>query len=362
MDRAGGRGVNLRRSAAPAAAAAIGALLIFAAEAQFPGGPPRLRQHTVTQSKGAVLLPADRQPSYSNRVSITTEGDRRVIRANGIPDHLVGAFPNRGNPNAIAQQERTYQVPLTPVRADSVTKIALGVFGVAVNGVPFDLGANEFYQGQRGPWQYEALSGAVALGIDANYAHVQPTGTYHYHGLPLGLMAKLGLRDGMHSPLIGWAGDGYPIYALYGYVDGRGGGIGEMRPSFRLKQGTRPVDGGGPGGRYDGTFTADYEYVPGTGDLDECNGRQTVTPEFPNGTYAYFLTRAWPVVSRCFTGVPDDSFRHRQGGQGSGMGDGQRMGPGGMGGPGGGFGGPPPGGRFGPPPGDGFHPPPPWGR
>jgi len=26
------------------------------------------------------------------------------------------------------------------------------------------------------------------------------------------------------------------------------------------------------------------------GDLDECNGRWCVTPEFPNGTYAYFTT------------------------------------------------------------------------
>jgi hypothetical protein len=338
------------------AAVAAGGLLIFAAEAQFPGGPPRLRQHTVTQSQGASLLPADRQPAYASRVSITVEDDVRVIRSNGIPDHLVGAFPNRGNPNAISQQDRTYRIPLTPRRAAQVTRISLGVFGVAVNGVPFDLGANEFYLGRRGNWQYEALSGAVSLGIDANYAHVQPTGTYHYHGLPLGLMTKLGVRAGVHSPLIGWAGDGYPIYALYGYADGAGREVRELRPSYRLKQGARPGADGGPGGRYDGTFTADYEYAAGSGDLDECNGRRTATPEFPNGTYAYFLTRAWPVVSRCFTGVPDRSFtarpgggRGQQGGQGM-----QRMRP-----PGDGFGGPPPGGRR-PPPG-GF-PPPPWGR
>ena len=50
-------------------------------------------------------------------------------------------------------------------------------FGIAVNGVPFDPGAAEFYLGDRqSGWQYEALSGAVPLGIDENYAHVQPTG------------------------------------------------------------------------------------------------------------------------------------------------------------------------------------------
>lgn len=350
--------MRLRRLGASAFAATVGVLLICAAEAQFTGGPPRLRHHTVTQSQGTQLVPADRQPAYANEVSITIESGYRVIRGNSIPDHAVGAFPNRGNPHAISRQGRTYKVPLTQIRADKVMRISLGVFGVAVNGVPFDLGANEFYLGQRGQWQYEALSGAVALGIDANYAHVQPIGTYHYHGLPSGLMAKVGVRDGAHSPLIGWAGDGYPIYALYGYADAKGGAAQEMRPSFRLKEGMRPTAGGGPGGRYDGTFTADYEYAPGLGDLDECNGRETVTPEFPGGTYAYFLTSTWPVVPRCFTGVPDPTFTARPG-RGAGEQGGQGMGR--SGGPGG-FGGPPPGGRFGPPLGGGHRPPPPWAR
>lgn len=336
-----------RRLRPPLLALGAGILLVAAAEAQLGGGPPPARQHTVTQSQGARTLPADRQPGYASRVSITVEGDSRVIRANGIPDHMVGAFPNAGNPNAISEQNRTWRMPLHPRKADKVTRISLGVFGVAVNGVPFDLGAAEWYRGQRrSAWQYEALSGAVALGIDANHAHVQPQGTYHYHGLPTALMVRLGVRPGTHSPLIGWAGDGYPIYGLYGYADGKGGQVREMTASYRVKEGSRPRDGGGPGGRYDGTFTADYEYVAGSGDLDECNGRETVTPEFPNGTYAYFLTRAWPVVSRCFTGVPDPGFTARPGG-GPGGGMGPRGGPGGFGGH--------------PPLGGGFRPPP-WAR
>jgi hypothetical protein len=67
-----------------------------------------------------------------------------------------------------------------------------------------------------------------------------------------------------------------------------------------------------PGGRYDGTFTADYEYVPGMGDLDECNGRRCITPDFPQGTYAYFLTEDWPVIPRRYRGTPSaDFFRRR---------------------------------------------------
>jgi hypothetical protein len=39
-----------------------------------------------------------------------------------------------------------------------------------------------------------------------------------------------------------------------------------------------------------GYYAEDYEYVKGLGDLDEHNGRFAVTPEYPNGTYAYYVT------------------------------------------------------------------------
>ena len=65
------------------------------------------------------------------------------------------------------------------------------------------------------------------------------------------------------------------------------------------------------GGKYDGTFVADYEFVKDLGDLDECNGRSCVTPEFPGGTYAYFLTEAWPVIPRNYRGTPSADFQRR---------------------------------------------------
>ena len=37
----------------------------------------------------------------------------------------------------------------------------------------------------------EALSGARPLGIDRS-AHVQPDSSYHYHGVPIGLIDTLG--------------------------------------------------------------------------------------------------------------------------------------------------------------------------
>ena len=52
-----------------------------------------------------------------------------------------------------------------------------------------------------------------------------------------------------------------------------------------------------------GTFSQDYEYVAGLGDLDECNGRTGVTPEFPAGIYHYFATDTYPYLQRCVKGT-----------------------------------------------------------
>lgn len=282
-------------------------------------GPPPMRQHRANEARPVTLVPADRAPPAANRVSISVEGGFRVVTANDIPNHRVGAFPNRGNPHTISEQRWSVRLPLDPKVA--ATPLMLHdpdrrgpplPFGIGVNGVLFDPGTAEYWMGdRRSGWNYEALGGAVPLGLDANHAHVQPGGIYHYHGLPTGLLHELGLEDvaetvDAHSPLVGWAADGFPIYCLHGYrkADDPNSGIEALRSSYRLREGQRPGGERGPGGRYDGAFVQDYEYVAGAGDLDECNGRSGVTPEFPGGTYAYFLTADWPVIPRGFRGTP----------------------------------------------------------
>lgn len=271
--------------------------------------PPPPRTHHITQKGTLTLVPSTEDPPARNKVSIEIVGDQRVIESNGIPNHKTGQFPNRGNPNRITQQSHSYRIPAKPEIADRITPMH-GMFGVAINGVPFDPGAGEFWDGEPG-WQYEPLSAAIDLGIDMSHAHVQPTGKYHYHGLPTGLIDSVAVEAGSHSPLIGWAADGFPMYAVYGYSDPADANspIQKLTSSWQLKQGERP-GGSAPDGTYDGTFVADYEYVAGSGDLDECNGRQTVTPEFPEGTYAYFMTEQWPVVPRSYRGTPSADFRH----------------------------------------------------
>lgn len=282
------------------------------AGANMVPGRGSMREHTVTQSSGvSKLYPATELPITDSEYVSTLEGEWRVIKANSIPLHNTGEFPNPGNPNIISEQNVSIRIPAMPVKTQAAKRVKVPGYGL--NGVSFDPGAGEFYKGDPSlGWQYEALSGAVALGIDKNYAHVQPTGRYHYHGFPKGLMERLIVDPGHHSPQIGWAVDGFPIYALYGIDQiNDGGRVRAMQSSYRLKPGTRPAVSNQPGGTYDGTFTADYEYVSGLGDLDECNGRETVTSDFPNGTYAYFLTQTYPVVPRCVMGTPDPASQRK---------------------------------------------------
>jgi hypothetical protein len=265
--------------------------------------------------------PADFKPDRAtlrigtNRVSITVSGGQRIIQANGLPDHAPGQFPRPGNPNTISAQLYNFKVPVSPQLAEHPASSARWWFGVAVNGVPFEPGTAEFWNNERGSaWVYEAKSGFINLGLDENDAHVQPTGAYHYHGLPTGLIARLG-GDGKKMLLVGWAADGFPIYTAHGHAQANDvkSPLKKMRASYRIIAGVRPS---GPGGSYDGRFSADYEYVKGAGDLDECNGRFGVTPEFPQGIYHYYLTEEFPYISRLFRGTPDSSFQ--KGGPGRG--------------------------------------------
>lgn len=235
-----------------------------------------------------------------NVVKISDDGQYRYIKSNGIPDHATGQFPNRNNPNAISVQSHNYRVPLNP-GAPGHAKAKEGVVGVALNGVPFEPGTAECYgrsRGERGPmtgcaWREEAIvNGKGQLGLDQSNAHVQPTGMYHYHGAPYAVTAMGGYK------LVGYAADGYKMII----------NATNPRSSYRLKSGMRPS---GPGGRYDGTYTQDFEYVAGLGDLDECNGMMM------GDEYFYVLTDTFPYVPRCLKGNADPSFERRGGGQSS---------------------------------------------
>ncbi len=295
--------------------------LVFALSAAVCCASPHTSAHpghqdaADTASADAVARP---------RVSITQADGYRYIAANGLPDHATGRFPNRHNPHRIAEQNYRFRVPLGPVANDEPTSARGMPFGVALNGVVFDPGTAENWtaQGLRrgGPptdWTYEALGGAVHLGVDASHAHVQPTGAYHYHGIPTALLERQARLQRRRGPvLLGYAADGFPIYGPHGYADPMDpdSELVLLQPSYTLRPGERPGPRDqppGPGGKHDGAFVQDWQYTPGHGDLDRCNGRFGATPEYPEGTYHYVLTEAYPFIPRDFRGTPDDSFQRR---------------------------------------------------
>ena len=133
--------------------------------------PPPIRFHKVTQRGVLEPLPATSIPRHKSEVTIDLIDGARVIQSNGIPNHKTGEFPNAGNPNRISPQTHKYRVPSKPEVADGITPMR-GEFGVAVNGVPFDPGAGEFYAGARG-WQYEPYP-VRSLGIDVSMLTSNP--------------------------------------------------------------------------------------------------------------------------------------------------------------------------------------------
>ena len=187
-------------------------------------------------------------------------------------------------------------------------------------------------QGQGdGIWLRNAYYGEAQT-FDSCVGHQPQNGQYHHHANPICLRAQLNdnvevvatKRTGTtyreksapwsHSPILGWAFDGYPIYGPYGYSDPTSAAspVRRMRSGFRLRAITQrstlpnwtlplhtnvaqelnsnqygpPINDQFPVGRY----LEDFEYIQGLGDLDVYNGRFAVTPEYPQGTYAYYVT------------------------------------------------------------------------
>ena len=249
------------------------------------------------------------------------DASKRYLTGNGLPNHAVGTFPSPGNPNTISAQSINTSMTLTPALSSGQTSVGGpgGNFFYARNSVKFDAGTGGtcastitaisqcgLGPGSGGQWNIEAVGQSTFdFGTDQNNAHVQPDGVYHYHGMPEGLLTNAGASDTARKMvLVGWAADGFPVYARYCYstAANASSAIKVCTGSYQLKS---SPDSGRPAISLVpmGTFLQDWTYSAGSGDLDECNGRTGVTPEFPNGIYFYMATDSYPYFSRCIKGV-----------------------------------------------------------
>lgn len=257
------------------------------------------------------------------------------IRTNGIPAYPTGPFLD-GNPSLATSQNAIFKFPLNPVQNTgtpvSTTGGNIGIFinGVALfdyrDGVSWKSSTNSLCGGPiqppcmgDGKWNRDAVV-AERTGFDCSKGH-PAMGNYHHHQNPsafsldqqvLSTVCNLYAAEGLyvidsnqHSPLIGFAYDGFPIYGAYAYKNADGTGpIVRMKSSYKLRNistrttwadGTTVQAGPPVSATYPlGYFREDYAYVPtsaATPDfLDEHNGRFCVTPEYPNGIYCYFAT------------------------------------------------------------------------
>ena len=179
------------------------------------------------------------------------------------------------------------------------------------SGVLLETYTAEYFVGSTGQtnseWNITGFQTTRNLRLDCNNAHVNPRGSYHYHGLPNAYGANLNI-EGSAMAKVGIAADGFPIY--YKYIVDDKGQLVVAEASYKLKDEPRPGDGiSAPEGCHDGTFVQDYEFLEAYGHLDECNGFFGPTPENPSGEYYYVLTETYPSAPLCFAGAPHRSFR-----------------------------------------------------
>jgi hypothetical protein len=328
-------------------------------------------------------------PAYADIQAVQRSTNWVYIQSSGLASYMMGPwYRPRASAGATPQASNFYpeadkrfsRFPRSPVVQNGTKdSTGAGISGLYLNGTAiFNSLDGKAYDGDDTTsstqhfsatyhWHQLAPKGE-GFNMDPGNAHQLPAGLYHAHQDPIALRYQLGdhvtynsgsktysVSNGSpfaHSPLIGFAYDGYPVYGPYGYgtATDANSAVRRMVTGYALRDGTyynvsnsaadtvttgsttlpawyttyrtnhglgtgtvlaRPTSTGSenasynePDNFYRGIFAQDYSYkgdlkttaggsamVQGTDfDLDKYNGRFCVTPEYPAGTYAYFVT------------------------------------------------------------------------
>ncbi len=201
------------------------------------------------------------QVKWNSQLEVNSAVAPVLVSGNGLPNHPTGAFPIEPgsfafrydrNPNAIYSYRLHHSIPANPQIAPEPGCLPMGVIGVALSGAVF-------FNALDAPGRDAVLHEI----FDECGGHPERNGRYHYHhDSPC---FDQGDRQS-HSPLVGYALDGYGIY------------------------GSRDA-----GGRY-----------ISNAELDECHGHVGPVPQV-NGTqrtdYHYHINNEFPYTLGCFRGV-----------------------------------------------------------
>lgn len=294
--------------------------------------------------------------AYSDVQQIRYSANYIYINSNNLASHVMGPWYNDASKTQLfgnwpSSQGKQIKFPRNPTPAVTHGGLGLGDVGMLVDGVVLfnyldalsyqNSSTNEVMNGD-GIWNRLAYP-IEGVTFDPAQLHQPNNGTYHAHSNPLGLRYQLGDNVSYttatdtyaedtsalhHSPILGWAYDGYPIYGPYGYSTAMNSASGVRRivSGYVLRNGSNSTTNLASTGRTTlpawaaaahtpfttalaanqygpavspsralGRYAEDYDHLADhsitTGyDLDRYNGRTCVTPEYPGGTYAYFFT------------------------------------------------------------------------
>ncbi len=279
----------------------------------------------------------------NNQLKVSVNDTHCLFESNNIPQHDVGGNTTTGKDFAsrVAENSTPYQlkVPRNPSLSDTVHYIEkqagkLTLNGILLNGVDLDMDSAFCYHpdisaplniglgtrqqcGLNAEWYAVPANNPDIVTLDEFTGHAFD-GRYHYHGdnqalsyhshQPHSDITGQSDVDPSGSPVIGFAPDGYPIFGHYVY-DVELGGVRKVSSSWQTKEGERAPPQGASitppsiTTHPRGLFVEDWQYVEGSGDLDECNG---MTDAY--GNYGYYYTETYPFGPVCTRGVPDPSF------------------------------------------------------
>ena len=194
-------------------------------------------------------------PAYAGVQKIEYSDNWVYVNSTGLASHLMGPWyfdtaKTRLFDNLPTNQNTLTQFPRFPKEATTKQTNQLGSLGLWVNGVALFNMLDGFYydngrEAQGGPqdsatayWVRNAMYVEIVT-FDNTNGHQPPTGDYHYHADPKALRYQMGdnvlynpdsgtdnsgayeeeTSNLTHSPILGWAYDGFPIYGPYGYAD-----------------------------------------------------------------------------------------------------------------------------------------------
>ena len=205
---------------------------------------------------------ADSNKDGIPNLAIRHDASALIIDSQGYPNHPTAIFPNSGNPNRIRVQDFHFRLPLEPRLAESITRVPMGPIGMALNGVVF---FNPFEAGGM-----NAIEGYSEVWLDSCCGHPQQHGVYHYHKYPSCVKSPFADDGERHSPVLGFAFDGFPVHGPY---------------------------------EQSGVMAKD---VKGDRALDVCNGHTD-----PARGYHYHVTPGrFPYIIGGYAGVPEQSNSH----------------------------------------------------